>query len=444
MRIKDFENFNENKLNNTDFKDKFDRLFAEYAINEMPLYLSDTEREKCKDVYGGVDVGIVYHGGKINTLHDYELLTRIKNGETKTINMRFKSATPDKSTAKSFADYIKSYDTLTMLKQLSNAYERGSSGEFGSYIIKLKPKKENVIYSTFGDTKMKLTRTAETECILFGDIEVVSIEIYEVITKQNYLELITKSSIFDLYENSFLKEWLRHHKIDSSIYSDLILEKIINLNEKDLLEFLTNPVDFGTITFDDVKQNPNFESLMKRIKIRKGIPFIDNKEIKPFNFNDTSFVSFLKWNFLSDILSECERLDKDADAIDSKLKQIGFFLNESADKLIRLCRIYRLDIKKFEFYDKVKIFFDRLEEIASGNLIEMLDIFLDVSNVNDIFYYIDILMRIDSKRGKELIGKIFQNLNNSREINIISDNDKKNKYINYMARLYAMLSKRIK
>lgn len=65
-------------LSDQKFNDVYDREFAHYALNERPIRWNETQRETCRKLYGGIDVGTVYHGGKINTEEAYDLLSKLK------------------------------------------------------------------------------------------------------------------------------------------------------------------------------------------------------------------------------------------------------------------------------------------------------------------------------------------------------------------------------
>src|SRR6478735_1503261 len=114
----EFINESYQDLSERDFQDEYDEKFANYALNERPFYLSDEDVEECKKIYGNRDVGIVYHGGKIDSLEYLNIIENLKKGDI--LNMKFKSCSPYFDEAQSFAFYIKSYDEYTMISNLKD------------------------------------------------------------------------------------------------------------------------------------------------------------------------------------------------------------------------------------------------------------------------------------------------------------------------------------
>ena len=136
-KFNDFVNESYRSLKDEVFNDKYDKIFAEYALNERPIILKSEDRKEASEIYGNREVGTVWHGGKINSEEDYERIKNLKEGDT--IHAKYLSASPDYGTAESFAMYVKSYDELTSMYALQSAIERGSAGEYGTYVVKLKP-----------------------------------------------------------------------------------------------------------------------------------------------------------------------------------------------------------------------------------------------------------------------------------------------------------------
>lgn len=272
-KFKDFINESYRDLRDNDFNDKYDEKFANYALNERPFYLSDNDAEECKQIYGNRNVGIVYHGGKIDTQEQLEYLESLKNGDF--INFKFKSATPYYDDAESFAFYVKSYDEYTMASQMRITMNNGAAGEFGGYVVKLKPKPEQVIISTFGEGK-KPSMCAETECILKGEIEILDIKIFKPLNKETYLDDISKLEPNQLF-NSFIKHWISWHKLPRPD-KNFILNILNKLKtEKEAISFLLkyqknyNNYIFNYIGLDEFLSIPLFERMIKDIKLKDGM-----------------------------------------------------------------------------------------------------------------------------------------------------------------------------
>lgn len=274
--LKTYINESYRNLDDYDFSDKYERKFANYALNERPFQLNKNEMDECRELYGNKNVGIVYHGGKIDTIELLNILKNLKKGDT--YNMYLKSATPDYDTALSFSKYIKSYDELTMITALKDTYERGSSGEYGSYIVKLKPKPEQVIIANFGDGN-KPRYSAETECILYGDILVEDIKIFLPLTKDNIDAYINDLSILDCFD-SFVKEWMRHHKV--KIDKILFTKKFNQINNmNDMTDFIVKynksarEFIFGKLKLDELIDNKIFEKLITNINFNSDSATFD-------------------------------------------------------------------------------------------------------------------------------------------------------------------------
>lgn len=430
MYIKKFSEFYESRISNNSFNDNYDFIFAEYAIDEVPFHFNEKEREECKKLYGNVDVGVVYHGGKINTKELLDTLESINKKENNKIFLSFKSATPDELTAKSFAWYVKSYDTLTTLSNLKTTYDHGSSGKYGSYIIKLRPSKDNVIYSTFGDTEEKLTRTAETECILYGDVEVLDVNIYYPLSVDNYKDEIKKTSIFDLNNNHFLKSWLSHKKIP--IPQELVDDKVIKLNGNDLIDLLTSDFSFGTINYKVVSKNPNFREVYNKFTFKENNVYLNDKLVKCFNIKDSDYINTIKDLFEDDILNSAKELDKKIEVKHSRLHKLVFTYNTEVYTLINLCNTYDLDLNDFSIIDKFDVFFTRYENSTTLPIEEFIDLIYEY--FHDIVRNIRELVYIDKHRTKLLVRSMIKRLSDSRELNDIIDSDKKKNYIYFIGK----------
>jgi len=280
-------------LKDIKFKDKFDKAFGEYALNEKPIHWDEKERNDCKKSYGNVDVGIVYHGNRIISKEQLTFLESLKKGMKYSCNLI--SATPDKSLAKSFMEYVKSYDESITYRSLLHSMTMGSAGKFGSFLLTLKPTPSQVIASTFGETKKKFTRTAENECILFGDVEIKDIKIVEPLTYDNWFEKL-KNDFLDLYSSSFFHQWLEHHKL--IITKEQSVELINTLKtENDIKSFFKitkeYPEVFNKLSLSDIEKNKLlYSTIIKYLKFKLNNPIIsfDDEDI---HLRNEEFNTFL-------------------------------------------------------------------------------------------------------------------------------------------------------
>ena len=233
-----------------DFNDEFDMKFANYSLNEIPLYLDSDEKKIAASIYGnslvGAKNGLVYRGMRINSSEHLDVVKNIKNkldnNKKAYIELHLASSSHDKGTAQSFQEYVKSYDPMITLGELKDALKRGSSGEYGSYLLTLKPKKEQVIYNT---SKGNITKFAESELILDGKVEVVDILIYEPFNKSNYLNFYNDLDVLNLDKTSnFYLRWLNHHKLRIPVKSQKeMLSKIKTY--KDFVIFLFKSINIS-------------------------------------------------------------------------------------------------------------------------------------------------------------------------------------------------------
>lgn len=199
-----------------------DRDFANYALNEIPLRWDSAEKTEAQSIFGNVKVGRVFRGIKI---HSEEALQKIqqfaKSGGV--IRMNLESATPEWGTAVSFANYVKSYDELTMMRELSRAVRQGSAGAFGVAILTLAPTPDQVIVKTYGSTGegnpnwRAPQQSAESEVILDGDIKVTNAVIIPPLTVANWKEILlsTVHSATQVNDWHLLDQWFTTHKIPS-------------------------------------------------------------------------------------------------------------------------------------------------------------------------------------------------------------------------------------
>lgn len=274
------ESFGANqRLDEEDFKDEIDYKFAEYAINERHFSLDSADKEYAKDHYGGLDGvqgGVIYSGGRISSQEQLDGLKALRNGGTTTVNM--KSYSHFKSTARGFADFVKSYDPTVGGPAMKRALGRGSSGEFGSYLITIEADENTILINTLRPDGV--TRSAESELIVDGSVNVVSVDITAPLQADTWQEqtIDTWDSLEDLESTTFLGAWLEHHKIDpweggqleefldemtgsfdglATLLTQYGDEKILEINSKAFLnEWLPN--------------HPLIDELLDRVELKRG------------------------------------------------------------------------------------------------------------------------------------------------------------------------------
>lgn len=374
-------------LSNKDFKDEYDEKFANYALNERPFRLSDEDTDECKKIYGNRDVGVVYHGGKIDTEEQLEFLKNLKSGSF--FNFNFKSATPYYSEAESFAFYVKSYDEYTMASQMRVTMNNGAAGEFGGYVVKLKPKPEQVIISTFGEGE-KPTMSAETECILKGEIEVLDITIFYPLNKETYLTDISNLEPTQLF-NSFIRHWLEWHKLPRPD-SDFIL-KILNKikTEKEASDFLikfqkhNSKYIFSYISLDEFLSVPLFEKMVKSIKLKNGVFVLEFGTIDFNVYNIYGMKEYILKNRRNDYLTfykSIENLPYEVSnnrgylSIDENGAKILTVLNNLNDpKIAKTCKILNDINNIIEEFLKTNVIGKSLNDMNENNIKQIEDFF---------------------------------------------------------------------
>jgi hypothetical protein len=198
-----------------DFKDEVDYKFAQYAINERPLILDDGDKKFAKRVYGGLDGvkdGVIYSGGRIGSEDQLQSLRALQNGGRTNVSM--KSYSHNKATARSFADFVMTYDGGAGSMAYAAALQRGSSGEFGSYLITIEADPDTILINTRREDGV--TRSVESELIVDGSVTVVNVEIIAPLQKDSWTEQTVEEwdSLKDLDAANFLGVWLEYHKID--------------------------------------------------------------------------------------------------------------------------------------------------------------------------------------------------------------------------------------
>lgn len=267
------------RLDEEDFKDDIDYKFAEYAINERHFSLDSADKEYAKDHYGGLDGvqgGVIYSGGRIGSQEQLDGLKALRDGGTTNVSM--KSYSHFKSTAREFADFVKSYDPRVGGPAMKRALERGSAGEFGSYLITIEADEDTIIINT--QRPNGVTRHAESELIVDGTVNVVSVEIIAPLQIDTWQEqtIDTWDSLEDLDSTTFLGAWLEHHKVDpweggqfeeyldemtgtidglATLLAEHGDDKILKINSKAFLnEWLPN--------------HPLVDELLDRIELKQG------------------------------------------------------------------------------------------------------------------------------------------------------------------------------
>ncbi len=264
-------------LDPDDFKDSIDYKFAQYAINERHFSLNDEDKEHAKVEYGGLDGvkdGVIYSGGRITSKKQLETLREIQDGGITTVSM--KSYSHLKATARSFADFVMTYDPIAGGRAMKAAMERGSSGEFGSYLITIEANENTILINTM--RKDGVTRSVENELIVDGEVNVVNVEILSPLAKKSWTQQTVEEwdNLKDLDGANFLGAWLEHHRIDpwqdghleeyldemtSSIdgLEELLIDyqnvRILELSKKNYAEWLGN--------------HPLADQLIDKIELRK-------------------------------------------------------------------------------------------------------------------------------------------------------------------------------
>lgn len=226
-----------------------DRDFANWAMNEIPPGWTREKQQEVKQIFGNVPVGKIYRGIKINSENLLMTLKQLEQRPGK-IEMNLASATPEYDTAVSFANYVKSYDELTMMRMLSRAIERGSAGAFGVAVLTLEPTPEQVIVKSYSDRnerefnpKWRAPKSsAEAEVLLTGDISVVGVKIIPPLTTENWRNIInnTVTTVQQVEDWQLLDQWFRSHKIPNEEVQEFAFQlwpRIIK-TKKDLVDAL--------------------------------------------------------------------------------------------------------------------------------------------------------------------------------------------------------------
>lgn len=257
-----------------------------YTRNEFPIVWTDKEMKKARQLYGSVDVGVVYHGGKITNKNTLRKIKSLSPG-AKIRLTKLMSATPDRHNAMSYAQYVKSYDEMTMLYMLKKTIEHGSAGEFGTFLLTLKPAPRNVIVKTYKDDNEKsqnpkfkgTSAGVEDEVLLYGNVEVVDVQIFEPINKDNYKEVIPKLIVDSGEELDIIQRWVSHRKdIDVQELTNLVIDKLLEQGKSkvEILSFKGNLV----MAMPRIALHPVISSfIQKNIQIgEEGIFVEENNE----------------------------------------------------------------------------------------------------------------------------------------------------------------------
>lgn len=391
------------------FKDNFDKAFGEYALNEVPLKWTKEEQEQCKKKYGDIDVGIVYHGNRISTEEQLTFIQSLSKGMTYPCDLI--SATPEKETAISFMEYVKSHDEYRMLLSLSSSLKRGSSGNFGSFLLTLKPTPTQVIASTFGPTKNKFTQTAETECILNGDVKIVDVKIMTPFTLDNWFNTL-KTNFLEVVSSDFFNRWLDHHKI--KITKDQAKE-LINLlkTEDDVLTFLRgcekdNRI-FYILSYSDIQQNKVLlNTILKFLKFNVNTPFlaINNEKIY---LNNEELISELKIEHKKQIDINIKEKYNELKNNDNKI-----YFDENKGKLLITDDTYKL-------FNLIKLANERKIKLdVNKSLKQLTDIIIKLKDMSNEFINTKTLKDLSSL---DVVSNIFKSLLTILEINDIINDD---------------------
>lgn len=405
-KFNDFLNEQYQDLSETRWNDIYDKAFGNYALNEQPFIFNIDDKTNAKAYYGGVDVGIVYSGGRINSLEKYNELKELK----KVIHLNMTSATPDFGTAQSFAFFVKSYDEMTTHHMMQNAIKNGSSGKFGSFVMTLKPKSDQVIYTTFKDTARELTRTAEKECILDGDIEVIDIVIYDRLTMDNYKDIIINLTLDELF-NSFFRTWFNENKLcdDNDLITKLISKHI--KSHDDAKRFIEKICNGGFIL------NLNVDHLLKNIHLKTIIERYITFDDGEFTFFGTIPIDNIKgldgylFNVKNDLLMGYVNDHRHDGNI---IKLYGYpVLDSDANKLISIIKQFRKNNVNFDlgiisksediFFDIINILDTPLTDISNDELKKCLN------QIEHFKYNFDAVIPMFSSKFKKSLINIYQN-----------------------------------
>lgn len=259
------------------FKDTIDYKFAQYAINEVPFHLSASDSRRAKKKYGGLDGikgGVIYSGGRINTQKQLASLQAIQQGGTVSVSM--KSYSHRKATARAFADFVMTYDAVAGGRAMAAAMQRGSSGEYGSYLITIEANEDTIVINTA--KKDGVTRSVEAELIIDGTVNVIGVEIVAPLQKDSWPQYTIQQwdDLKDLESTVFLGAWLEHNRIDP--WQDGHLEDFLDEMTASLVGLETLLKEFQNVKlltmaseqyYDWLNAHPLVGDLLARVELDK-------------------------------------------------------------------------------------------------------------------------------------------------------------------------------
>lgn len=264
-----------------------ERDIFNYVRNEIPLRWNESQIDKARSLYGNVPVGTVYHGMKINSEERLEEIRRLSLGSK--IKAKLLSATPEYDEAMSYAQYVKSYDERTLMRELMAALHRGSAGKFGTALLTLQPDPNHVIVKTYEEGNEKEFNPnwtkpfgIELEAILYGSVLVKDIAIFEPLTKDNYKDILTKIIVNPDIDYDFGYQWVIENGL---FYEDLVHNIIDNLLVNyDATEILTGKNQFLKHHDDMILSHPEIHSfVLDNVQIDDTEIYIDGRKKVPVN-----------------------------------------------------------------------------------------------------------------------------------------------------------------
>lgn len=261
----------DDNLKNSSFENKYDLKIYNWTINELPIYLSEYEKNEMKELYGNRKTGKLYRGMAIDDIETLERIEKIinKNNDTFTFHIPV-SSTPDKFTAKTFMEYTKSYDPYTMSQGMKKLFQTGCKGELASVLIEFEIKDSNQVlfknyHDEFDEDKNSLipSQTAEMEVFFEGEVKILSIQIQYPLTIENYKEnILNNINKVDDLKNPPYKMWIEKNLSEEKQIelSYEIIKKLKN-NYKDIKEFYQTLI----IELYSKKLNPLTKPLLNKL-----------------------------------------------------------------------------------------------------------------------------------------------------------------------------------
>jgi len=449
------------RLEPDDFKDNIDYKFAEYAINEKHFSLSAEDKEHAKLEYGGLEGvrdGVIYSGGRISSEKQLQLLRQLENGGSTTVSM--KSYSHLKATARSFSDFVMTYDPIAGGKAMKAAMERGSAGEFGSYLITIEANENTILINTLREDGV--TRSVENELIVDGEVNVVSVDIVAPMQKDSWTQQTIEEwdSLKDLDGANFLGAWLEHHRIDP--WQGGHLEEYLDEMTNSIDELVELLVEYKNVRILDSNRNKYGEwlnnhhlvnQLIDRIELTKPPRSVDistklggksvylGKQLKAKVISQKG-MSLVEESY-EDAKSKLEdyMLDMLEQVSEESLGVAGNKWSISGTMVFYYVRQYvfvletmsKLGILEYKHTRPIEHFQGWMEEITEigltqGNWKEHQSILQDVPKVSEWKSMMDFLEdKADSDLALDLVLQdylrmVYQSANNYREINKWEDN----------------------